>query len=166
MAKGDVKIIDTGGRTSVPTKTFAVQDRTSSSDTIIYAGDPVKLSAESGNYVIHLATGDPEIATDMVVGIAASNSTETSAADGTVEVYLALPGLIYRCAATTPDNLAAGILYDTVTFDFTTPTYTVDENEGSDENVHGLRIMDYDTTLGTVDFIIKGNATIFNDLVA
>lgn len=165
MAKGNVRIIDTGGRTSVPTKTFAVQDRTSSSDTVIYPGDPVKLSAEGGNYVIHLATGDPEIGTDMVVGIAASTSTETSSADGTVEVYLALPGIIYRCDASDSANLAAGVLYDCVTFDLTSTTYTVDENEGSDEDVHGLRVMDYDATDGTVDFIIKAGATIFSDLV-
>lgn len=165
MAMGDVKIV--GGYTSVPTKTFKVQDRTSSSDTVIYPGEPVKLSgAEGGNYVTHLADGEPAIGTDIFVGIAASTSTETSSADGEVEVYLPLPGLVYRCDANTSGNLATGILMDTVTFDLSGTTYTVDENEGSDENVHGLRIIGYDSDAGTVDFIIKDEATLFGCMIA
>jgi hypothetical protein len=167
MAKGDVKIVDTGGRDTIPTKTFKVQDQTTSSGSTIYPGDPVKISgAEGGNYVIQLADGDPEIGTDIVVGIAASESTETSSADGEVEVYLALPGMVYRCDANTGSNLASGILYDTVTFDLSGTTFTVDEDEGSDEDVHGLRIVDYDEDNDTVDFIIKDNATMFGCSIA
>lgn len=167
MAKGDIRIVDTGGRDTLPTKTFQVQDRTSSSDTIIYPGEPVKLSgAEGGNYVTHLATGEPEIGTDIVVGIAASTSTETSSADGEVEVYLPLPGVIYRCDAHTSGNLATGILMDTVTLDLTGTTYTVNEDEGTDENVHGLRVLDYDSDDGTVDFIIKDEATMFGCMIS
>jgi len=165
MAKNDVKIVyNPYGANAVLNCT--VQDYTNSSSTQILTGEPVKLSgAEGGNYVLKLATGDPEIGTDIVFGIAASDDTATSSADGTVDVYLPLPGIIYRCAATTPANIAAGILYDTVAFDLTTTTYTVDEDEGSDENVHGLRIVDYDATNGTVDFEIKVGATRYNDLV-
>lgn len=167
MAKGDITIVDTGGRNVIPTKQFLVQDRTSSSDTVIYPGDPVKISgAEGGNYVTHLADGEPAIGTDIVVGIAASTSTETSSADGTVEVYPALPGVIYRANATASGNLGTGVKLDTVTFDLNGTTYTVDEDEGSDENVHGLRIIDVDSDEGTVDFIIKDNATMFGDMVS
>jgi hypothetical protein len=144
-----------------------VDDRTTTSDTAIYAGEPVKIyGEEDGNYVYHLATGDPEIGTDIMVGITASDSTETATANGSVEVYLPLPGIIYRCKATTPANLAEGIILDTVCFDLTSTTYTVDENEGSDENVHGLRIMGYDTTQGTVDFIIKSEAKILDCMIS
>ena len=161
MAKGDVKIVDSAGYGQIPDKTFLVDDRTTTSDTQIFAGEPVKIyGGEGGNYVTHLATGDPEIGTDIMVGIAASDSTETSSAEGTVEVYLPLPGVVYRCAATTSGNLADGILFDCVTFDLTGTTYTVDENEGSDENVHGLRILDYNSTAGTVDFVIQQSCTI------
>ena len=121
--------------------------------------------AEGGNYVIHLATGDPEIGTDIVVGVAASDSTETSTVNGTVDVYMPLEGIVWRGKATTPSNLAEGIIFDTVTFDYTSLSYTVDENEGTDENVHGLRILDYDTDNGTVDFIIKSEATILDCMV-
>jgi hypothetical protein len=160
MAKNDVKIVDTGGYSNVPTRTFLVDDRTTSSDTQIFAGEPVKLST---NFAAHLATGDPEIGTDVVIGIAASDSTETSTADGTVEVYMPLPGVVYRCKAHTSTNLAVGIVLDTVTFDLTGTTYTVNEDEGTDENVHGLRILGYDATAGTVDFTINPRCTILGD---
>ena len=172
MAKNDVKIVDKGGYLNIPTRNFPVQDRTSSSDTIIYPGDPVKiLDGQSGNYVGHLKTGDPEIGTDIVVGIAASTSTEESATDGTVNVYMPLPGVVYRCAANTAGNIstAAEILaltFDCVTFDLSGTTFTVDENEGSDEDVHGLRIVAGDITAGTIDFTINPRCTILGDLNA
>lgn len=167
MAKNDVTIVDSGGYANVPTRTFKVDDRTTTSDTAIYAGEPVKIyGAQTGNYATHLATGDPEIGTDIMIGITASDSTETTTANGTVEVYMPLPGVVYRCKATTAANLADGILLDCVTFDLTSTTYTVDEDEGSDENVHGLRIVSYDTQKGTVDFTINPRVTILGDLNA
>lgn len=165
MAKLDVKIVDAPYNV-VPTIVCKVDDYTTSSSTQILAGEPVKLSAAGGNVVVKLATGDPEIGTDVVFGIAASDDTATATADGEVEVYAPLPGIIYRAKATTPANLAEGIRYDTVTFDLTNATYTVDEDEGTDEDVHGLRIVDFDATNGTVDFEIKINATRYGALIA
>ena len=165
MAKLDVTVVKNPYNCQ-PTMTCKVQDYTNSTSTQILIGEPVKLSgAEGGNYVIKLATGDPEAAVDIVFGIAASDDTATSTADGEVEVLLPLPGIIYRCKATTPANLAEGIRYDTVCFDLTGTTYTVDEDEGSDENVHGLRIVDFDTVNGTVDFEIKDIVTRYGNLV-
>lgn len=167
MAKNDVTIVSKGGYLDVPVKTFKVDDQTTTSDTTIYPGEPVKIyGGEGGNYATHLATGDPEIGTDIMIGIAKSQSDETSSAEGTVDVYMPLPGVVYRAKATTSTNLADGILLDCVTFDLTDGVYTVDENEGSDENVHGLRILDYNSTDGTVDFIINPRATILGDLNA
>lgn len=165
MSKLDVKIVDAPYNV-VPTIVCKVDDYTTSSSTQILAGEPVKLSAAGGNVVVKLATGDPEIGTDVVFGIAASDDTATATADGEVEVYAPLPGIIYRCKATNPANLAEGIRYDTVTFDLTNATYTVDEDEGTDEDVHGLRIVDFDATNGTVDFEIKINATRYGALIA
>lgn len=167
MALNDVWVVDTAGLNQVPTKEFKVQDYTSSSSTQILGGEPCKISgAEGGNYALKLATGDPEIGTDIMLGIAASNDTATSSADGTVKIYTLVPGVIYRAKATTPANLVAGIELDCVTFDLTGTTYTVDEDEGSDENVHGLRIIDFDATNGTVDFMIKVEATLLGSAVA
>lgn len=166
MAKNDVKIVK-NPYNSLPTITCLVDDRTTTSDTQIFAGEPVKIYGEQdGNYATHMATAEPEIGTDITIGIAASDSTETSTAEGTVEVYLPLPGVIYRCNAHTSSNLDDGIVFDCVTFDLTGTTYTINENEGSDENVHGLRIVDYDATNGTVDFTINPRGTILGDLNA
>ena len=172
MAKNDVKIVDKGGYLNIPTRNFPVQDRTSSSETAFYAGDALKiLDGQSGNYVGRLATGDPAIGTDIVVGIAASNSTETSTADGTVNVYMPLPGVVYRCNAHTVGNIdtTAELLalnFDCVTFDLTSTTFTVNEDEGSDENAHGLRIVGGNITAGTIDFTINPRCTILGDLNA
>lgn len=165
MAKLDVTVVKNPYNCQ-PTMTCQVDDYTTSSSTQILIGEPVKLNGEGGNTVIKLATGDPEIGTDIVFGIAASDDTATATANGTVEVLLPLPGIIYRCKATTPANLAEGIRYDTVCFDLSAGgVYTVDEDEGSDENVHGLRIVDFDTVNGTVDFEIKEGVTRYGDLV-
>lgn len=167
MSKNDVTIVSHGPG-AVPTITCLVDDRTTTSDTQIFAGEPVKIyGGQGGNYATHLADGDPEIGTDIVIGIAASDSTETASANGSVEVYLPIPGVIYRCKANTASNIAEGILFDCVTFDVAAgPVYTVDENEGSDENVHGLRIVGYNATDGTVDFVINPRGTILGDLNA
>ena len=101
MSKLDVKIVDAPYNV-VPTIVCKVDDYTTSSSTQILAGEPVKLSAAGGNVVVKLAAGDPEIGTDIVFGIAASDDTATATADGEVEVYAPLPGIIYRCKATTP----------------------------------------------------------------
>jgi hypothetical protein len=165
MAKNDVTIVSRGGYDNVPVKTFLVDDRTTTSDTQIYAGEPVMIyGGEDGNYATHVSNGKPAIGTDIVIGIAKSDSTETSTAEGTVDVYMPLPGVVYRAKATTSTNLADGILLDCVTFDYSDGNYTVDENEGSDEDVHGLRILDYDSTNGTVDFVINPRCTILGDL--
>ncbi len=162
MAKNDVRIAYTP-YSSMPTYTFLVNDRTTSSDTVIYPGD-VCCMTEGLNYAIHLSTAKPVYGTDIVLGIAASTSTEGVSTDGDVEIYLPLPGIIYKCKAETPANLAVGVLLDTVTFTLTGTTYTVNEDEGTDENVHGLRIMGYDSA-GYVYFIMKGCVTLFDDVV-
>jgi len=164
MSRNDVTLVY-NPYASTPTREFVVEDRTTSSDTVMYPGEPVKINGEGANYVIHLATGDPEYGTDIMAGITANGSTETSTVDGVVDVILPLPGIIWRGKATDSTALAAGILYDCVTFDFTTPDFTVDEDEGTDENIHGLRIMGYDSDEGTVDFMIKPNVTLLDDLV-
>lgn len=165
MAKLDVTVVKNPYNCQ-PTMTCQVGDYTNSSSTQILIGEPVKLNGgEGGNTVIKLATGDPEIGTDIVFGIAASDDTATATANGTVEVLLPLPGIIYRCKAHTPTNLEEGIRYDCVTFDLTAGKYTINEDEGSDENEHGLRIVDFDTVNGTVDFEIKEGVTRYGDLV-
>ena len=164
MSINDVTIIETGGISATTSRTFRVQDRTTSGLTAtIKPGEPIKLA---GNYVTLIATGDPEVGTDRMVGIAATESTETASADGFVDVKMIVPNsTVMRCKVTTPGNMDTdaellAILNDSVTFDVTSGVFTVDENEGDDPDVHGLIILDGDIVNGTVDFILKEGASI------
>lgn len=155
MALNDVRIVSGGGAI----QQYNVEDTTTSSDTQILPGDPVKKGGTGNNFVTHVATGEPVITAPMM-GVATSYSTETTSADGTVYVQEVIPGkTILEAKATTPGNLADGILNDAVAFDLTSTTYTVDENEGDDPDVHGLIIKSYDSDKGTIRFQVKSFAT-------
>lgn len=167
MAKLDFKITKHAG----PTETFKVDDRTTSSQTTnLLPGEPVK---KSGNFVIALATGDPEIGTDEFVGIVRKTSTETSTADGEVEVYTMVPGLTQiRGKATTAANIDTdaellGVIGDSIAADLTGSgtngsgaVFTFDEDEGDDPNVHAFKIISGDTVRGTLDCLVNVMATI------
>lgn len=67
MSQGDWKLRNPKDASVVR---WPVQDRTSSSlTTTIKPGEMVKQAADGSPYVIPILTGDPEIGTDIVVGI-------------------------------------------------------------------------------------------------
>lgn len=157
MAVNDIKVVQNPG----PTRTYDVDDRTSSSAILINPGEPCKVST---NYVIALATGDPEVGTDEMVGIARSTSTETSTVDGTVEIVTILPQTVLRGDATTSTNVNTaakllGLKNDWVAFDLVGTTYTIDEDEATDPNVHGLKVVDGDFEDFWLDVIVHMNAS-------
>lgn len=158
MARNDITLRTPaeGIRTSLPAFTQAA-------GTDILVGEPVK---QDGNYVVPLADGEPIIATDIVVGIAASDSNHTASDDGMMQVYQPGFGLVWQCRATTPGNVDTmaeliGIMYDRVTFDLANGIYTVDENEG-DGATHGIRIVGADITTGMIYFVFLDVGTIYN----
>lgn len=159
MAKGDVKIHQ-NPYNSLPT----ITKQTAASATAIYAGEPVKLSAAGAIDVIRLADNEPVIGTTtQVIGITATDSTHTATAVGTIEVYNPLPGIIYKCKATTAANFntAAEIMAlenDRVLFDLVGSTFTVDENAG-DTATSGLQIVGGNPDTQEVYFIIRPAAT-------
>lgn len=160
MSANDVRI-STVGNGSLVTRTYRVEAGAVGS---IDVGEPVKIGGTGLNYVILLATGDPEIGTDRMVGIAARVSTDTVADDGTVDVWVPDANSVMTCAAHTAGNIDTdakllAILNDSVTFDLTTSTFTVNENEGDDPNVHGLMIIGGDINQGTLDFILNPSAS-------
>lgn len=151
----DISIARTAGG-NVPTYRW----QTDAGDADIKAGDPVKLKTAGSEYVIGLATGDLTIGTDTaMVGIAASDSTHTASADGTVDVYIPLPGTVWKGNATTPGNVASTIVGNRVVLTLTGTTYTVDE-DAADNAANAFYIVDVDADEGTVDFIIRADATI------
>jgi hypothetical protein len=56
-----------------------------------------------------------------------------------------------------------GVTFDCVTFDLDETTFTVNEDEESDENGHGLRIVGGNIAAGTIDFIINPRCTILGN---
>lgn len=154
----DIQIVRTAGG-NVPTYRW----QTDAGDAAIKAGDPVKLKAAGSPYVIGLVDGDHTILTDTaIVGIAAGASTHTAAADGYVDVYMPLPGIVYEAKATTAGNVAATLVGDRVTVDLTGTTYTIDENAG-DAATSSFIVTGVDTERDTIEFIIRSTATILGE---
>ena len=161
MALNDVRIRE---KNDGFVRVIPVQDRTTSgASATIKAGEPVKMAADGSPYALLLATGDPEIGTDQMLGIAVSESTETASADGEVSVFVPGPNSVLECAATTAANVDAqseidALVNDCVTFDLTGTTFTIDEDEGNDDNVHGLRIVGGDPNRQVLYFVVKPKA--------
>jgi hypothetical protein len=139
MALGDIKIVDAGGHNVVPTRVY----QTDAGATAIKAGEPVILTTIGTSvYAAPAADADPTIGTDYIAGIAAGASTHTASADGTVEVYLPLPGVIYRgkaksaAAADTEAEILA-LANKRGVFDLTTGVYTLD-TAAADGATNGL----------------------------
>ena len=129
MANRDVKLSEGTVFSGVPTRIYQV----AASATLIYEGEPVKKSAVEDAVVIKSATAEPVTTDPTFCGIAASTSTNTAAAAGTVQVYQPLPGQTYICAAHTVANIDTQAEYDAlvgerVNFDLTSTSFTIDEN--------------------------------------
>lgn len=130
------------------------------------AGDAVKIGGTGTNYAVLCLDGDPEQATDMALGITKSGGTQTAAANGVVDVELCVPGTVIEGKANTAANVDTdakllAILLDFVSYDRSAATaagiITIDENEGTDPDVHGLMILDGRITDAML-FVTPGNA--------
>ena len=117
----DFQYVGTLGGVAYETRTIDVVAGTTASISI---GDLVTVA---NGYAAKVANGG--CAADGRYGLAMSDSTETTTADGSVQVIFCPSGLLVMGAATTPGNLAQGVLYDRVTLDVTAGVQTVDEND-------------------------------------
>lgn len=164
MAKNDIKIQDVGGLSAVPTRKFL----TEAAATAILAGEPVKFKALGSRYVIPLADGDGVIGTmTPIVGIAASDSTQTASADGSVDVYLPIPGIVYEikakdaAGANTQAEIDA-LTLDRAIIDLTSSTYTLDAT-GTDVATAPFVIVGGNPDKSTLYVTIRSGATILGD---
>jgi len=163
MSKNDIKIKDVAGHNVIPTRVYQV---TSGVLTSIKAGEPVIMTTIGTNQFAALAVdADPTIGTDYLLGIAAGDSTDTVAAAGTIEVYLPLPGVVYRAkaksaaAADTAAEIAALANKRTI-FDLTTGVFTIDTG-AADGATNGLILTGTgDATTSEVDFMISTRTTV------
>jgi len=159
MARYDIKIKDQGGLNVVPTRVC----QTEAAATAIYAGEPVKIKSAGSPYVIPVADAEPVIGTTVeVVGIAKSDGTHTASADGTVEVYIPTPSVIWEAkaksaaAADTASEVAA-LENDTLLFDLTSSSYTIDTAAGS-VATGGLEVVGGDHTRSVIYFKFRASA--------
>lgn len=161
MAKADIVIKDTAGHNVIPTLVW----QTEAAATAIYAGEPVKVKVAGSKYVIPLADGDGVIGTTVgIAGIAKSDSTQTASADGTVEVYIPLPGVIYAAKAKSAAaaDTAAEILAlqgKRVVIDLTSGSYTVDTAAADNAN-NAFYIVGGDFTRSVIYFMLRSPITI------
>jgi len=166
MARGKrIWIVDQGGHTNIPTVRFQTEANVAVG--IMGAGMLLKWKANGSPYVIACVTGDHTIGTDTaMLGLAANDSTATASADGVIDVYMPLPGIIYRAYAHTGANVAATIVGDRVDLDISATTdagnWTINEDAG-DTLTNAFCIVGVDTDNDTVDFIIRSGATYLGD---
>lgn len=172
MAVADIEVLSG----SLGKHKLRAEDRdTSNINATLKPGEVVKRGGTGTNFATLALTGDCEIGTDIFLGIVAETSTETASADGNVDVDMVLLGTKLRGNATTSTNMDTtaelnGLIHDFVTFDGPAAAstasfnYTIDEDEGTDPNVHSLHIIGGDTVKGTLDVFVSG-ATIFESTV-
>jgi hypothetical protein len=164
MAIGDFRVRDSAAHNALPTQVWPTQANT----TVINAGEPAKMKTDgTGLYVIPCADGDGVIGTtSKIAGIAATNSTQTAAADGVISVYMPVPGVVYVGAPKTAGtcNTAAKILALTgkrVVLDLTSGVYGID-TAAADNAANAFVIVGGDPTADRCYFVIRTSGTIYN----
>ena len=131
MARGDLRIVANG----YGVRDFDTDDRDTSDINQLLWGEPVKRGGAGNNFAMPVDTGEPEIGTDVFLGIVKRDSTETAGVDGKVEVERVGPGTVIEGDATTSASIDTasellGLMLDFVAFDVSaTSVYTVDEDQ-------------------------------------
>ena len=162
MAINDVVLYEDGAVNYPGDIKFAV----AASATLIYKGEPTlkTLGNTTGYCVSPLTDAKPQVsAASLTAGIAASTSTNTASAAGTVEVTKLDPRATYLCAPTTAASWDTQAEYDAlvgarVTFQLSGGVYTVN---ASDNAAYGLVVqpLDINAYPGKVRFSIRQAAT-------
>lgn len=138
---GDIQVYNEGPFGDPGSDPYAV----AASSTLIYAGEPVA-KALGAAVVTPAATNTPVVGTNYFAGIAATTSTNTASAAGTVQVTKMVQGQTYLIA---PNNAAAfdtqseydALVGDRVLLDLTAGVYTILATDGA---TNGCVIMPLD----------------------
>src|SRR3990167_3792385 len=168
MAVNDIRIKDCARLSAVPTFEYLRDDRDTSSDTVVAAGEPLKKNATAGQFCIKWVTADITVATDQpIIGVAAQASTETATVDGAVNVYMPLLGVIYAINALTASlaNTQSEIdalrgEYDVVSLTAAGGTYSLDTAAG-DAATNALIIVGGEPAKSELWVVFRNDATLF-----
>jgi len=168
MALGDITILKQNSAMGSGSLKYNV----AASATLINAGEPVKIAAVGDVVVVKGATTEPVVVTTttatvipqgLYIGIAATTSTNTAAAAGTVEIVPALPNTIFLGKPTVAASWDTQAEYDAlvgkrVQFDLTTGSYTI---IATDAAANGLVVMPLDIAKypGRVAFAFRMSCT-------
>lgn len=163
MARGDFKLRDP--HNNQMTVRAVVGSGTANS---IKAGEPTldadATGAATGKVKI-AADGDPTNASaHRFTGVAKSDSDDTAAADGHVDVWLPFSGIVYEGKAKTSTTantqaLVDGLRFKRVVFDLTGTSWTVDAG-ATDATTNGIVIVDGDYTTTRIYFVVAPHVTI------
>ena len=127
------------GEQAVPTFTYSLPVKSGTVSSVLPGYLVIK---DGGNAGYVKAAPNATASTSVVLGIACSTSSETAAADGTVDIITA-PTLTVALKAKTPGNLTAAMPFAVYILDVTAGSYTL--NQGT--TVNGIfRLISYDNT--------------------
>lgn len=147
MALADIQIYDEGAFGYPGDVEFAVASGANAS---INAGEPVSkaLGNSTGNVVSAMATNKPVAGTDYLAGIAATTSTDTTSAAGTVKVMKMGTQISYLITPKVAASWDTQAEYDAlvgarVLIDLTSSTYTI---LASDSANNGCVVLPLDIT--------------------
>lgn len=160
MARGDITIQEQsslGGRGS---RTYNV----AASSTVIYAGEPVMVTALGDVVVLKCDNNFGIVATDFFVGIAETDSTNTAGAAGTVQVLPMSPQTTYLIKPKVAASYDTQAEYDAlvgkrVLIDLTGSSFTL---LAADNATYGFVIMPLDVSkyLGKVAFSVRAGLNV------
>lgn len=150
MARGDFFVFDTrNGSAAMSTRYRVEGDGTAT----IVAGEMVRQDQGTGDTEYVAIEVDGGSNSTIKIGAAASDSDETTTADGSVWVFDG-PSYIFKGRMTTPSNFTAATRLTETTMDVASGTngrMTIDENDTTNGT---YRILDGDATTGMCIFQI------------
>lgn len=148
FTENDIQVVKHPG----PTMTFL----SDTSATGIYPGEPLKLVTV---YAGLFESGDPEVGTDAMMGIARKASSHTSAADGTVEVITMIPGrTILRWNSESSGHVDTQAKIDNLQGDVFSCSISTNfylDSDDDDPNVHGFGVIGGDPIKYTLDTFVS-----------
>lgn len=153
MAAGDISL-----RTTNPNPLVVTRQVASGGAATINNGEPTKTGSQissSGYYVAIMADGNGTTS-EVFTGIAKTVSTDTASADGSVDTFIPLPGIIYAAkaksaaAVDTPTEVNQ-LVGKRVVFDLTAGVWTVD-TAAANASTNEVIVVGGDYTTSTVFF--------------